>query len=257
MKTLATILMLSLFFALAPKAEAAPTLVQSKSGSGNAGNPTTITLDSTTTAGNTLVIMLNNYYSMTAYSIVFAVSDSNTNTWATSTVVDNYPSTVVGYAPITTGGASHQVTVDVPAGGGGAYYIFTVLEYSGLVSSNVLDQTAGQFQSSGSAYDSTATAATSQADELLIGYNAELSTTMTFTPDAPWADILTFDGTFHTSHIQTRTVAATGTYSSTGNMSSASTNHSHVIATFKATAAGGGGGSTPPMDDGNWFMLFE
>jgi hypothetical protein len=266
MKTLAKILIITLLaytslFSFGKPAQAAATLVQSKSGEGGAGAVTTITMDSSTTVGNTLIILIGNYYSVSAYGFDLVTTDNKSNTWATSTIVDNYPTIVQGTAQITTGGASHQITVTPTAIGagstGGAYYVFTVLEYSGLVTSSVLDKSAAQFQSSGSAYSSTATAATTQADELLLGYNVELSTGMTFTPDAPWTTVLTQPASFHTSHIQTRTVSATGTYSSTGNMSGASGNHSHSITTYKIAGAAGGGGSTPLMDDGQWFMLFD
>ena len=143
------------------------------------------------------------------------------------------------------GAASGHTTVTVNLAGNDDLSV-DVYEFSGLLTPTPLDKTSGnQLFSTGPTWTSNATAATSQAAEVLIGMvggfnNAGSNPTLTG-PAAPWVNETPhFPGsaTFMMSGYQV--VAATGAYAyaGTSNMTNPNNFYSASIVTYKA--AGGG-----------------
>jgi len=112
----------------------------------------------------------------------------------------------------------------------------SVYEYSGLVaaSSGVFDKSASALINFDTAFDSTNTAATAQADELLFGINYAFDSAITFSPLDSYSEI--DDQAWFASwrtQTQYKTVSATGAYKSTAT-ASGNTKGLAVIGTFKA-----------------------
>lgn len=113
-------------------------------------------------------------------------------------------------------------------------------EYSGLATSSSLDKTAAAIGSGGShsAFDSTATATTSQADELIFGESANFSalTSTWTTPTTEQYDDATA-GASRAMSVADQIISSTGAQSSTGSYSSTTVTDQVLIATFKASGA--------------------
>lgn len=115
-----------------------------------------------------------------------------------------------------------------------------IAEYSGIATSSPLDKTASGTNFSTAALTS-ATATTTQADELLIGMIGNEGGTRTVVPDATFTERQ--DGGLCSTEYSDKIVAATGAYTYSGTVSGANSVWVACIATFKAT---GGGGPTSP-----------
>ena len=136
-----------------------------------------------------------------------------------------------------TGGASHTFTV---TGGSAAFFAtLSVQEVSGAASSP-LDQVAVGSDASGTSHTTASTAATAQANELLIGIGGGISTT-TFINDsgAGWTEQtnVTTDADSEGGIISTRIVSAIGTYAFTFSTGTSRATASG-ISTWKEAAAG-------------------
>jgi hypothetical protein len=220
----------------------AATRIQTKSTSGQNVNTLSLTLDSTTGAGNFLAIVVTCYYAGANAHTPWTVSDNNGST-VTQAVTDEQDDgsnqlTRIYYTENIAGRAGHQVSW--ASAGGNTYVILTVIEYSGVATTSSLDQTTGQHQLSASSYSSGATGSTTQADELLLGVHHVNDTSTTWTPDSGWGTVVRqTDGSFHQHQVQERLVSSTGTYASSGT-ASGTISTVGVIATFKAAAGGGG-----------------
>lgn len=213
-------------------------LEQVHTGNTVAGNSVAVTLPNTTKAGSALFVVWGCYYDgFTPSSIV----DNNSNTFGPSADV-SLNITAIGVLKIfsawniAVATQPHIVTVNLSAN----YYIVTVVEVSGLVTSGGLDKTQ---TNSGSSYSSTATATTSQNDEFLLGaHHSQNTNANTTVPDAGWTQAaFNFDGgPYHRLYVQYRIVSATGAYASSGTVDTFSKN---VIATYLGAT---GGGAPPP-----------
>lgn len=119
-------------------------------------------------------------------------------------------------------------------------------EYSGIATASWLDKTASASDGgvAATAADSSATATTAQADELLIGAIAIGGAFTAFTPEV-LSPVWTVDGsaastgTVRTIENMHRIVSATGTYSAKATWTTAR-DWTAGIATYKAAAGGGG-----------------
>jgi hypothetical protein len=219
--------------------------VQGKAIPRNAGGTSSVALDSSTTAGNLLVVFFMNFYSQTNYGGTPTAADG-TNTYATAISRDNgggaySPSLFIFYAMNIAGGAV-TVTINDHIGGDVIGY---VVEYSGLATTSVVDQTASNQNASSTSFASSSVT-TTVADELLLGWHGVTGASPA-TTTAPFALIadLNPSGSIHV-WAQEAIVSATGSYQSAGTISPAAV-IDNVIATFKGA---GGGGATPSLNVG-------
>lgn len=188
----------------------------------------------TTTSGNLVVI------GVTYVASFSSVSDSKGNTWtlAAGPVTASAGDTIrCYYAFNLTGGAGHTFTLNLSAAGAG---VVCAAEYSGVLLTDPLDQTATQ-ASSGNPVDSSSTATTTQADELLIGYgqqssgvNLAWSAGASYTLRANVADAVPSS----IGAMVERLVSATGAYNATMSHGGETGTYSALIATFKAAGWG-------------------
>lgn len=211
------------------------TLVQKK-GAQSPGNVSSlsVTLDAPPTAGNLLVAACNSDATVaTPAGFTLAVSAvSGQGLYIFYRVVQPGDGDTVAFAPS---------VADSVAGG--------VLEYSGIVTSSPLDQTASNtVGGSPSSISTGTTGTTGQANELIIvvvGPHANnnhpwvlSSWSAGYTSQIEEPEGLAVPGSASSAcHIADRIVSAVGTYSATGTWSPASSDAGAAIATFKALAA--------------------
>lgn len=246
-RRLCSLLVLTLVLWAQP-ASAAIVRVQEKAIPRNAGGTSSVALNSNTTAGNLLVVLFHNFYSQTNYGGTPTASDG-TNTYATAISRDNgggaySPSLYIFYAMNIAGGAV-TVTINDHIGGDVIGY---VIEYSGMATTSVVDQTASN-QNASSTNFSSSSVTTTQADELLIGWHGATGAAQASTT-APFALILDQNpsGSIHVWS-QEAIVAATSTYQSSGTIGPAAV-IDNVVATFKGSGGGGGGTPVPKCNGG-------
>ena len=227
---------------------AAPTYVQSKSGSLTGGGSATsfnvTALTAAPTAGNTLVAVISTCNtSQNPVAGIGATSGTALN-WqraAQSTVVSNGTTTEVWYAPVLAGAGS---TVTINLAGTGYAAGAVVAEYRGVLTANPVDQVAGASGTSSTNPASTGTTpATTQANDLAFGgiglvYNSN----GTFSGISGGSQITSVTSGSATSRVRLYAIATTvttpATASFTGTMNTPQ-NWSGVIATFKAPSVSG------------------
>lgn len=195
----------------------------------------------TTTSGNFIVAGLS-------YTALSSFSDSKTNTWTTGVgpIANGGDSNLQKYAFNISGGTLHTLTANL--GAAGNYCSICAVEYSGLTTTDPLDKSNTGTGTSGS-LDTTATATTSQADELLIGSGTQnLSANNVWTAGASFTkrSEINLGATTSVGYLEERIVSATGAYSAPMG-SDKTTAWAAAIATYKA--AGGGGGPTTFLKD--------
>lgn len=192
-----------------------------------------VTLDAPPTAGNLLVACCNSDATVaTPAGFTLAVSAvSSQGLYIFYRVVQNGDSATVTFTP--------SVSDSVAAG---------VIEYSGLLTSSVLDQTASNTTNSPTASLATGTTGTtSQASELVIvcvgphggaGHPWNLTSwSAGYTSEVEEPNGLENSGANTSAcHIGDQIVSATGTYSATGTWSASSSNAGAGIATFKGAS---------------------
>lgn len=189
---------------------------------------------SNVTAGNHLACAIQ------TSAAISGVTDSLGQTWTQGPHLEDAPSlffSAIWYFENTAGGAD---TVTAANTFDALYAHIFCEENSGLATSGSLDKTAAAIGGGGShsAFDSTATANTTQADELLFGLSANLGglTSTWTTPTAERYD----DNTAAASRAMSaadQIVSSTGMYSSTGSYSSTTTSDQVILATFKASGS--------------------
>lgn len=213
-----------------------PAFVQSTAASA-AGFPTSVTTPafaSNTTTGNAIIV---GAMTQDAANTVDSVTDSVGNTYARKAQANvGALNLEIWLAEDITGGASHTVTVNDSGSLAGGLIAF---EISGLATSNAFDKSAGASGASGS-LDSGNTAATAQANEILIGFGGITSvSTPTWTEGASYlpSPPVSTDGSGagYAIAMEYRVVSATGAYNAT--MTSSITNQAWamLIATFADT----------------------
>jgi hypothetical protein len=188
----------------------------------------------TSTTGNLFVASTG--YCCAAFT---SITDSKSNTY-TNAVAEISFASVLGrqqYVAGGTGGGSHTFTV---TGGSGFYASLSVSEISGAAASP-LDKTATGTSTSGTSHTTAATATTSQANELLVGFGTTTSDT-TFTTDtgAGWTERTNIATDLDTEGLLTGTkiVSATGAYTFT--YTTSPRDAVHGISTWKEAAAAAG-----------------
>jgi len=136
--------------------------------------------------------------------------------------------------------AAGPTTVTTAISGAATTIRVCIAEYSGIATSGALDKTASAQADASSAPSSGATAATTQADELVFGASSS-SDNQTYTAGSGYtrrASTPSNAGTARMS-IEDKIVAVTG--AQTADWSTGSTNWTALVATYKGAAAGGGG----------------
>ncbi|MGD6749145.1 hypothetical protein [Streptomyces sp. BH105] len=167
--------------------------VQSKQGTGNAGT-LAITLDSPTSAGNGLIVLV-------------AASGTSANPTSVSAmtlggVADNFSQistfgsgtdTAIGATWLDLNCAGGQTAVSITASGGSGTLavMASVYEWSGLAASSVLDRTANSVSGGSTSWTSTATAATTQAAEVWVGvvFTTQSGAGTITGPGGPWTNL--------------------------------------------------------------------
>ncbi len=210
--------------------------LQSATGTTTTGSMT-VTLGAAPTNGNTLVAVVSTRG--TTAGRVTGITQTGA-TWARATQATNTSgsTTEIWYAPNVSGAAS-SLTINLAAS---LHAAAVVIEYSGVLADNPLDQIANA-AGSGTAAVTGTTSVTTQADELWIGgIGFDDSRKSLGTPLNSFREIATSasSGGGPTGHVRVyaleRMVSETGPASSGGAISSSS-QWSGAIATFKAEAA--------------------
>ena len=242
MKKLITLI--AIFGFLIPSLSLAdPAFVQKKWAGAEGASTAYITLPSTTTSGDTFVVNIFDYYNNT-----FTVTDSSTgcgspcNTWTTiitQTSSATAAQQTVLYAPNITGGANHTIKVTA---GSADYFLATVMEYSGLAASNLVDATNSwnYVQDNGTIVTSTYQSkniTTTNATDLIVGGGGTIALAGTSTPISPWTLAADSHGTSYNSQVEKyQIVSATGTFNASGVWNNANP-VSGWVAAFKAASA--------------------
>lgn len=131
------------------------------------------------------------------------------------------------------GGAGQTVTAT--DNGGGVDSLIIVEEWSGAALTSALDKSAGTTGVASSALNSGATAATTQAAELVIGAGVA-SGNVTMTAGAGYTNLNKVNTTFSTLAFESQVVAATGAQTATMT-AGASVSWACQVATFKEAVA--------------------
>lgn len=203
------------------------TRVQSKSGSVSGGNSLTLTFDNPTASGNSVIVAVGSYFG----GVIFTISDNKSNSYTSDRIHSISPDEVYRSSNIL-GGSSHQVTITPNSGG--QYLVAVIVEYSGMDSANPKDQTA-EGANSGTAY-TTSSVTTTLADELLVGWH-RVAADIAWTPASGWTIVREIGDGNHEAILQDRIVSSTGSYASSGVMSSAQ-NTRDLLVTYNQAAAG-------------------
>lgn len=187
-----------------------------------------VTASWTSTSGNMLIAIAE---ADTVAQNGITVTDSKGNTWnrVISTSLASTFDLEVWVAYNITGGATHTVTAS--DNGGGVDSLIIVEEWSGAALTSAADKSAGTTGLASSALNSGATAATTQADELVIGAGTA-SGNVTMTAGASYSNLTRINTTFSTLAFESKVVSATG--AQTADMTSGvSGSWTCQVATFK------------------------
>lgn len=167
-------------------------LVQSKQGSGNAAT-LAITLDSPTTAGNGLIVLVaasGTSANPTAVSMTLGGAADNFSQVST---FGSGSDAATGFTWLDLNCASGQTAVSITAtGGSGTLALMaSVYEWQGLAAASVLDKTANSVSAGSTSWTSTATATTVQADEVWVGavFTTQSSAGTITGPAGPWTNL--------------------------------------------------------------------
>lgn len=169
------------------------------------------------------------------------VADSRGNTYTLdvndSTTVSFIASGYIGTALVN--GDTITVTLDSTE-----LFMGDAVEYSGIVSSGALDKTATTSNGAGTPWTTSATATTTQADELCIAM-ARIVADIRSTPEGTWTEESDFRATvtFRSMVTQYKIVSATGAYTGQGTWASDPGGSFASIATYR----GSGGGVRIPV----------
>ncbi len=237
------VIMLFILFVGINQAQAAITLVKNIGATAVKGAHTQLQVTvpaAGVAAGNTVIIAIALDYSSSNTPPIPSCSDSKGNTYTLDVEHNqgNFMQGAICSAPVTTALVSGD-TITVTHASLNATAM-SANEFSGLLTSGVLDKTAKSAGIATTTPNSTATATTTQADELLFGtVSIEDPPTITFTAGAGFT-ALTGAGTTGASgnsnmtvYPEYRIVTSTGAYSAAGTLSAAS-NWIAAIATYKA-----------------------
>lgn len=190
-------------------------------------------------AGSTIIVMVGLWpQSLALTASQFTDNQGNTYAIAESRIVaGGNEVAIIAYAK-NIGSPSGTFTVTFTPANNGSFFDFCAIEVTGLDGTSPLDKTAKSGGTSGT-IDTTATATTSQADELLVACCARRGFGG-FTVSSGWTEQVeeNDDVSWQPMEGDTQIVAATGTYSATWN-NVPNNVWTACIATFK-------GGTAPP-----------
>lgn len=195
--------------------------------------------DITTTNGN-LIVCTGSHYA----DSLFAITDSKSNSYTTSigeltSSADSNTHLTQQYSNNITGGATHNFTWTFNTAGD---VDFSCIEVSGQATTDVLDRTASKIDNSGTSHTSSATANTTQNDEILVGAGmlGAFFCECTFTAGGSFTErvnITTSFGVTVGQIIATRVISAAGAYSFTFTTDASETGAIGAISTWKAPLA--------------------
>jgi len=210
---------------------------QKASGSAASGNSIVITVPGGGfTAGNQLIVAAYNEDDTYNISSVSAGGNLYTQNHRIVDTPVSFSTVILGEIYLASGmAAASTITVTTTTSVGG---VVSVYEFSGLMTGDCFDKAASAVINFDTAYDSGATATTTQADELLFGVNHSFDQTITFLPLNSFSEI--DENAWFASwdtQVQYKIVSATGTYNSTATASGA-TKGIAAIGTYKAAPSG-------------------
>lgn len=202
------------FFAVTPKTYAALARIQAFTGSNTTFSSTVTTSSVTVTAGN-LIVCGAEADVVNANGITMTDSKGNAWTRATSNSASGTFDHEIWYAKATTGGSSYTVTA--ADNGGGVDSLIICEEWSGQDTGTALDKAAGAQDITGisGALNSGNTAATTVANELLVGSGAVAISADTLTLGSGYSNKTQINTAFSTLGFETKVVSATGAYNAT------------------------------------------
>lgn len=145
------------------------------------------------------------------------------------------------YAVVTAGGAAPTVTVNYNATGTNANV--AVQYFNGFVGTPTLDKVHSQINASSTTATSGATAATTQAVELVIGLAAHAATTSAFTLGAGYTNLSTNNIALRANAMESLVTAATGAQTATFTIAAARVNAGGVATFYDAVAGGANNGA--------------
>ena len=217
--------------------------IQHKSGDAYYLTSLTLTFNSPTTTGNTLIVAVSDYYA--TLDPDNTISDNKGNTWKVAVNYTTASRVKVYYAQNITGGASHRITVSTPSS---AYYVATAVEYAGIDNAGDVVSFVKTNRASSAQY-STGSGSSAADRDLLFGVHHVYSTSATFTPDSPWTTVETNSNfAAHTHHVQDRVTNGPGSYASTGSLSASLDTQSVLVAFRAATSLADGTSPTIPAN---------
>lgn len=205
------------------------------------GPPTTLVLVVTQTVniGDFIVVLLASHRT----GVLTSVTDSASNTYAldVNTTSGQNSNFYIASCQATSGLTLGVGAITATWAAGVANRLMGAASFTGITTSSALDKTAKQNQSNATAWSSSNTATTTQADELVIGGSTQNGTAIrTSTPGASLNELFdlgTSDSVSMTGVY--RIVSATAAYAANGTWSAAGagTLGTSAVATYKA--AGG------------------
>ena len=207
-----------------PNVYAAIVRVQSQSAAcGNCAS-ISVTLPNSTTAGDTLVVHLGAAANL---GFLYSISDNSSNVW-TKDMGTSYPlgktDNEIWHASNIIPSANPTITVTIS---GAAYPVLTVVEYSGLASSNAFDAASTWQVQTNNGGISTSTfhsgfVLTTQPNELLFGGTTQADdSTHLASAGGGWATILATPGVYAATEAQDEIAGSVGSYEAVGSYSAA------------------------------------
>lgn len=209
-------------------------------------NSSSLSFTSNVQAGSTLIVAVRFGNSGATLTVSDNLNAGNYHADITGNMTTDLDTVGIFSMANTAGG---PCTITVQASGIPEPLRYAIHEYSGLAISNVLDKTAGTYNSAGSTSPNSGnTATTSQASELIFGFCATGPGAPTFTAGGGFT--LRSDGTGAANHpakvgTEDQIVSSTGTYASTFTLS-ASNEWFAMVATYKAAVVGSVGSIPQP-----------
>lgn len=202
---------------------------------------------SSVTAGNLIVVGVGDFTS--GATNVSSVTDNKSNTYTRITGVDgvgNGCTLELWYAYNVTGGAGLVATANFTVN---SRCTIIAQEFSGILTTDPLDKSSSLFQTpgTGTTYTSTATAATTQADELVVGFVADANGGHTYVAGSGYSNMNNSGAGGTPSGMESKVVSSTGVQTATATVASGNDFYSFLVGTFK----GGTAAST-----GNFLGLF-
>jgi hypothetical protein len=213
----------------------APSLVQSKSGTGTSATSLTITLNSATTAGNCLIVGAGTGQSTTNPQISgITLGGSAGNFAAANTAYNDADTNSAIWADPGCAGGQTSVVISFTHGSGSTPLTLAwVMEWSGLLTSSVVDKAPAGVNGSGTSWSSGSTGTLSQASELAVGVVCGQGSGSLTTPGSPWTELAVLSNGNADLAVGYQVVSATTALTYNGTISVSET-YGTCIATLEA-----------------------